>query len=220
MKLLIISLAAILLSCSVEIGDRNELSGIIIQPMNTTQLLEHYALQPRRIIGKSGSDPLLAVEHNDTLTPSDTLLLRRVGEDVSQSARRKWLKVTTIDPDRSGDVVIPSGGEYNGFRRNPQFLWQHGLTTEAVHTLGRILRLVVTDSAVFALAEYAPEGVSALADKIAALDEAGLVPANSIGFRPIEWKPNEHGGFTFSKWELVEISKVELPANPFATDNQ
>jgi hypothetical protein len=50
------------------------------------------------------------------------------------------------------------------------------------------------------------------------MDEAGYLPANSIGFNPVEWEQNEFGGNRFTKWELIEISKVELPCNPFAVD--
>jgi hypothetical protein len=51
------------------------------------------------------------------------------------------------------------------------------------------------------------------------MDIAGYLPANSIGFRPIEYEPNDFGGYRFLKWELIEISKVELPCNPYAVDD-
>jgi hypothetical protein len=98
-------------------------------------------------------------------------------------------------------------------------LWQHGLTTEPVHTIGKIVKLVTTRDAIYALAEYATTDESPLAERIFKMDEAGLLPANSIGFSPIEWEPNEFGGLTFTKWELIEVSKVELPCNPFAIDD-
>jgi hypothetical protein len=46
-----------------------------------------------------------------------------------------------------------------------------------------------------------------------------MLPANSIGFRPIEFEENDFGGFDFLQWELIECSKVELPMNPHAIDD-
>jgi HK97 family phage prohead protease len=131
----------------------------------------------------------------------------------------RWLKVATSDPDRAGDEMVIEGAMTDNFLRNPQFLWSHGQTSEPVHTLGKILKLVKTSGALYALAQYATSDVSELAEKIYQMDEAGYLPANSIGFRPIEWEPNEFGGYRFLEWELIEISKVELPCNPFAVDD-
>jgi hypothetical protein len=71
-----------------------------------------------------------------------------------------------------------------------------------------------------ALVEYAPADISPLAEQVYQMDLAGLLPANSIGFSPIEYEANEFGGYTFTKWELIECSKVELPMNPLAVDSE
>lgn len=181
-------------------------------------LHDHYASYPDKVLRKSEGAMQLSHLSFRPLADTDMHCLAAAGEEPRPQGRRKWLKAATSDVDRTGDVLIIKGAELANFTRNPQFLWQHALTQEPVHTLGKITKLLVTDHSLYALAEYAETGTSELADKVCKMDEQGLLPANSIGFRPIEWEPNESGGFTFLKWELVEISKVELPANPQAVD--
>jgi hypothetical protein len=127
--------------------------------------------------------------------------------------------MATSDLDRSGDILRMSGIVTTNFLRNPQFLWQHGLSGALVNTIGTVRRIVTTPKALYVLAEYAAESVSPLAEQIYRMDLAGLLPANSIGFRPIEWDENDQGGRTFLSWELIECSKVELPMNPNAVDD-
>jgi HK97 family phage prohead protease len=103
------------------------------------------------------------------------------------------------------------------FERNPQFLWQHGASGALINTIGRVLQLRTIGDALYAEVEY---DTSELAEQILQLSERGLMPANSIGFRPIEWHANDFGGNTFTKWELIECSKVELPMNPEAVDSR
>lgn len=186
--------------------------------MTQHELIEHLRARGDKLISKRGEKLVIGYTFGNGVTKQDSLTLASLGEETNLPPRMKWLKAATGDLDRSGDIITISGGEFENFRRNPQFLWQHGKTIEPVHTIGRIVRIVRTEHVLYALAEYAPEGSSALADKVAKLDAACLLPANSIGFHPIEWKPNEYGGITFTKWELIEISKVELPANAAAVD--
>jgi HK97 family phage prohead protease len=181
---------------------------ILLTTMTQHELIEHYRARGEKLIAKRGEKLVIEQTFDNELNRSDSATLAALGEQTNLPPRM----------DRSGDIITISGGELENFRRNPQYLWMHGKTIEPVHTIGRIVRIVRTENILFALAEYAPEGSSALADKVYALDKAGLLPANSIGFHPIEWKPNEHGGITFTKWELIEISKVELPANAAAVD--
>jgi hypothetical protein len=75
-----------------------------------------------------------------------------------------------------------------------------------------------TADTLYALVEYAPADISPLAEQVYQMDLAGMLPANSIGFSPIEYEANEFGGYTFTEWELIECSKVELPMNPDAVD--
>ena len=60
-------------------------------------------------------------------------------------------------------------------------------------------------------------GVSKLADEFCGLCKAGVLRALSVGFDPIEYKPNKAGGYDYDRWELLELSVVAVPANPGAT---
>ncbi|MDP4220848.1 MAG: HK97 family phage prohead protease [Bacteroidota bacterium] len=189
---------------------------------NTQNNLEsRYKNIPGKIIFLKNGTLTLAADTENEMNQKDLAVLNTQNEetDFSSPSRMKWLKVATSDPDRSGDEMIIEGAITDNFLRNPQFLWSHGQTAEPVHTLGKILKLVKTQDALYALAEYATSETSEFAEKIFQMDKAGYLPANSIGFRPIEWEPNEFGGYRFTKWELIEISKVELPCNPYAVDD-
>ena len=183
-------------------------------------LREHYRSTPGKIILRG--DDLLTLAY-DQLQPNDCKGIAELHEFKSltsdEHSRLRWLKIATSDLDRAGDEMMIEGAVTSNFERNPQFLWQHGMTNEPVHTIGRIRKLVKTSTALYALAEYASADESPLAERIFKMDEAGLLPANSIGFQPIEWEPNNYGGIRFTKWELIECSKVELPCNPFAIDD-
>jgi phage head maturation protease len=63
---------------------------------------------------------------------------------------------------------------------------------------------------------FAPKGVSEIADETCALAKAGVLNAVSIGFRPLKSEPLRTGGQKFTKWELLELSIVSVPANPSA----
>jgi hypothetical protein len=43
-----------------------------------------------------------------------------------------------------------------------------------------------------------------------------MVNATSVGFRPLKYEPNEHGGTHFAEQELLEFSIVPIPANAAA----
>lgn len=181
--------------------------------MTQNQLIEHIRKSGKLL---SGDDGIKIAA--DIPTPLSSREARSLAGE-SHTARQRWLKIATGDVDRAGDELVIEGVVTDNFERNPQFLWQHGMTEEPVHTIGRIVRLLQRNNALYALAEYASPSVSSLAAKIYDLDEAGLLPANSVGFQPIEWEPNAHGGVRFTKWELIEVSKVELPCNPYAIDD-
>jgi hypothetical protein len=67
-----------------------------------------------------------------------------------------------------------------------------------------------------ALGEFAPEGVSELADEYCALAKAGVINAVSVGFISLAREPLREGGWRFASWELLELSLVSVPANPNA----
>lgn len=141
---------------------------------------------------------------------------QQAGAETAPLQRQRWLTMATSAVDRAGDVLVMEGIEYDNFLKNPQFLWQHGSSGAVVNTIGKVLDVQIASGTLYALVEY---DTSELAQNIFELSERGLLPANSIGFRPLEWHANDFGGNTFTKWELIECSKVELPMNPEAVDS-
>lgn len=123
------------------------------------------------------------------------------------------MRVSTIDVDRDGDRIFPAGVELDNFSRNSPLLWAHEHTGLPIG--------VVTDVAI------APgHGIEAtwrwlegdpFADRVRNAWEQGVVRAASIGFLPLQSRPNERGGQDITRWELLEISLVPIPANPHAT---
>ncbi len=148
------------------------------------------------------------------------------GTQLASGPRQRWLTIATSSVDRAGDILVLEGMDAEHFLSNPQFLWQHGASGETISTIGKVLDLRVVGGvpaapaqSLLALVEYATPDISPLAEQVFQMDLAGLLPANSIGFRPIEYEANEFGGYTFTQWELIECSKVELPMNPEAVDS-
>ena len=173
-------------------------------------------MNPSNIITKQIIEPPRESVATNQLALSDT---QDSGLSTQDTPRRRWLKMATSDVDRAGDILDLTGMDATNFLKNPQFLWQHGKSGAQVNTIGKVLELDVRSTSLLALVEYAPADVNPLAEQIYQLDLLGLLPANSIGFRPIKWHANDFGGNTFTKWELIECSKVELPMNPSAVDS-
>ena len=115
--------------------------------------------------------------------------------------------------DRMEDVVIPEGGDVSEFRRNPILLYQH----DSTQPIGTVPSIELRSGRWEFLAEFAPEGVSEKADEACRLVKSGVLSALSIGFLPskIERIPNSYG-VRFTKWSLLELSVVSVPACPDA----
>ena len=116
----------------------------------------------------------------------------------------RQIMVIASDPslDRSKDVMNPAGCVLDNYLENPIVLAGHDPT----RPIGNA-KPVIRNNRVEAMIDFAPPGISA---------KAGVLRAVSVGFDPIEFKPNKSGGYDYDKWELVELSLVAVPANPGA----
>ena len=126
----------------------------------------------------------------------------------------RQIRVTASDatPDRVGDVMVPQGivtTNYDG--ANNIVLANHDLSKPIGNA-----KLIVSADRVEAVITFAPEGVSATADEYCGLAKAGVLKAVSIGFNPIEWEPAPGRGRKYTKWEILELTLVAIPANPNA----
>lgn len=119
--------------------------------------------------------------------------------------------------DRYNEVIEQTGWQLENFRRNPVIPDCHNYDTVA-RILGRAERVEVKDGKLCNRVRFAMDNpLGAMAFKMA---KAGFIPAQSVGFIPLEWKNGvgrDEPDRTYNKCELLEISLVVVPANPGAT---
>lgn len=119
------------------------------------------------------------------------------------------ITISTVALDRDRDEVVPEGGDFTAYQRNPVVLFGHdrsGLPVGSTTTLE-----VVPGRGIRARWRWL-EG-DAFAARVKNAFEQGVLRAASIGFLPQASEPNGNGGRRFTKWELLEWSLVPLPAN-------
>ena len=123
--------------------------------------------------------------------------------------------ITTIDPDRAGDVVVPTGVKnLDEFLLNPVVLWAHNRTQ--FPPIGICEWIDIQPRRLVAQTKFA-EGVP-FAEDIFRLYEQNILRGWSIGFVPRRASPRAatRGGVTIAEWDLLEYSAVPIPENPGA----
>ena len=134
-------------------------------------------------------------------------------EIVKQEDNGGEIMISTPSVDRDRDRVLPEGARTTSYMKNPVVQWGHNYF-EPWATIGRTNSLEIGQDgikAAFTFREAANE-----ADPlhiVRTLWDGGFVNTASVGFNPIQWEENEHGGFDFTEWELLEWSLVPIPAN-------
>jgi hypothetical protein len=129
--------------------------------------------------------------------------------------------ITTADPDRAGDVVIPTGlRNADEYLRNPVVLWAHD---RRLPPIGCCRRLDVQPDRIVAETQFA-RGLP-LAEDLFRLYEQGILRGWSIGFVPLrvqrlpeseETPAGRRRGLRVEEWDLLEYSAVPIPENPQA----
>lgn len=112
--------------------------------------------------------------------------------------------------DRQGEVVSVDGWDLANFKKAPRLLWAHDHNEPAIgkvtktwyEGMGKQKKLMF--EAVF-------QDVTEKARAIRQLVKEGFINTFSVGFKPLEIDGN-----TITKSELLEISVVNVPANPEA----
>ena len=121
--------------------------------------------------------------------------------------------ISTIDPDRAGDVVVPTGvRNVEEYLLNPVVLWAH---QRAMPPVGTCLALDVQPGRVVAVTKFAA-GVP-LAEDVFRLYAQGVLRGWSVGLLPRRAVPQRGGrGLRIEAWDLLEYSAVPVPENPEA----
>jgi phage head maturation protease len=172
----------------------------------------------------------LSVKFRDIVTGS---VVQRKQADTSlviddSEANTIIAKISTIDVDRSGEVVIPEGMDATDFMLNSLVCWSHNYTELPI---GKITKFQVTDKAVYAKIVF---GTTERCQEIYKLVREGILSACSIGFVAKEALQKGSAAFTayvsehagrfvldgvkriITKWTLLENSIVAIPCNPEA----
>lgn len=123
--------------------------------------------------------------------------------------------ITSPVVDRDKEIVDPRGMIAENYLRNPVVLWGHDVD----HVVGKTVNLRQNGDTWEADIVFA-DSVSEKAKEVKALVEGGFVSATSIRFRPVEWVDGQKGVDPYyrkyTRWELMEVSLVSVPANPDA----
>jgi HK97 family phage prohead protease len=120
---------------------------------------------------------------------------------------------STALPDRERDVIPAGAWRLDAFQRNPVVLWSHDTSGVPV---AKATDVHGEGNALVATVQFPPAGLYEFADTLCAMVKTGFVRAVSVGFRALESAANALGGTTFSDCELLELSFVNVPANPDA----
>lgn len=123
-------------------------------------------------------------------------------------------RASTSSPDRDGDIIEPEGCDYAKYMKNPVFLWAHDWHDKLPIGKGVYVD-VVPGSHVDIGVKFDMD--DPFAAEVKRKYENGFLNAVSIGFQPIEaeemLKDGRFSGYHFTKWELLELSGVPIPAN-------
>jgi hypothetical protein len=126
--------------------------------------------------------------------------------------------ITTADPDRAGDVIIPAGlRNADEFLRNPVVLWAH---QRSLPPIGVCERLTIEADRIVAETKFSAS--SPFAADVFGLYAEGVLRGWSVGFVPARTVPipatrgKAAGGVCYPEWDLLEYSAVPVPENPQA----
>ena len=132
--------------------------------------------------------------------------------------------ITTLSIDRDNEVVIPSGMNSKEYEANPTLLFSHDPTKP----IGLMTGMRRKENSIEADFELAPRPKSHVGewfpDTVGSLMKFGALRGISVGYAPISGgmrnatkadvvKYGESVKRIYSKWKLLEVSVVSIPAN-------
>ena len=143
--------------------------------------------------------------------PRTRITLHSITETIDPDKMIVRSVISTNDPDRAGDIVVPSGlRNSDEYLRNPVVLWAHQRTMPPI---GVCQALQVLPDRIVAETKFASS--LPLAADVFRLYAEGVLRGWSIGFLPIKTVPLR-SGMRVEEWDLLEYSAVPVPENPGA----
>jgi HK97 family phage prohead protease len=130
--------------------------------------------------------------------------------EVTKTEKGYIAVASTSVMDRQNESVSITGWELKNFKKNPVLLWAHNHDIPAIGTAKNIKIEGVGKKAQLVFEpifhDYTPE-----AQAIKEMFDERILNSFSVGFKPLDTDGNE-----YTKQELLEISAVNVPANPEA----
>src|SRR3990172_7043511 len=119
--------------------------------------------------------------------------------------------ISSSSEDRDKDVVAVAGWNLDNYRKNPVGQWANDYKSLPV---AKCLSVSPRGDKLVAEAQFPSADLYPFADTVYRMLKGGYLSATSVGFRPIDFKPNEkRGGVDFHAQELLEFSVVPIPSN-------
>lgn len=141
--------------------------------------------------------------------------------------------VSTREPDRDLEILLPKGALLDNFTKNPVVLWSH----DATKPIGHALQMEVDDYGIKSKTQF--DGIGTIADETWQKVKAGTLRTYSVGFIPLKWVESAGRGWKalisklaeewnvtldyfdnvrriYTSWEMLEYSVVSVPSNASA----
>jgi hypothetical protein len=163
----------------------------------------------------------------DTTPREYTRAMAADSSEFDVSSRTVRATINTAGVDRLKTVIVPAGGDFEAYRRNPIVLCNHDGKRMPV---GRNLSIDLVGARLVAVTEFLPPGLDDYADKVCELYRLKYLNAWSINFDPApgtfgpptgaEIRANPTWAYAktiYREWSLLEYSVVTLPGNGDAT---
>lgn len=181
------------------------------------QLIQRYAQFPKEL------NPMQVLSDGKALMRSARKSVV-LGIDTTSSQKIFTFRITTNNLDRYNDVVDPKGAVLDYYLQNPVVLANHNSWSE--WAIGKSLDLKPVDVGIDSQVQFHAE--TELSREAEVLVEKGYLNTASIGFIPLKITERQatedeilypswtYSVMEFAKWEMLEWSVVNIPANPHA----
>jgi len=154
-------------------------------------------------------------------------MLDFVIKDFNDKERSFTAVASTESKDRDGDILRIDGWKLKNFKRNPVILWGHNAS---IPPIGKATDIWIEGKELKFTPKFMSAELNPFAEQVYQMFKQGFLRAFSVRFDPVKWediaiektpKPGERlrYGKDYKEQELLEISAVNIPANPEALKN-
>lgn len=139
--------------------------------------------------------------------------IKNIDSAMIKSVKDRVVTFTASDEsvDRDNDIIRSDGWDYNNFIKSGSIIYGHDPRNKL--PVAKPTEVKITNKQLLITAEFAKKGTSEFNDAVYSLVEQGILKGVSVGFMSSAQEPNDKGGITFLKQELLELSLTPIPAN-------